>query len=69
MNVPRCRSCGSFGVFLCSWVDVDILLRRDAVKPKSVGATLARFWDIFGKYWYVLLAVLALVWQVPGFKC
>lgn len=37
------------------------LLQREAVKPKSVGATLARFWLYFGEYWYVLVAVLGLV--------
>ena len=39
----------------------DMLLQRDAVKPKSVGASSRGFWVYFGKYWYVLLAVLALV--------
>lgn len=39
----------------------DMLLQREAVKPKSLGSTLARFWVYFGKYWYVLLGVLALV--------
>lgn len=37
------------------------LLQREAVKPKSVGATLARFWMYFRAYWYVLVAVLVLV--------
>jgi len=39
----------------------DMMLRAETSKPKSVGATLARFWIYFSKYWYVLLAVLALV--------
>ncbi len=39
----------------------DALLQREAVKPKSVGATLARFWAYFGKFWYVILTVIALV--------
>lgn len=39
----------------------DDLLRRETSKPKSVGATLARFWTYFRKYWYVLLMVLVLV--------
>ncbi len=39
----------------------DALLQREAVKPKSVGATLARFWMYFRNYWYVLAAVLVLV--------
>lgn len=37
------------------------LLEREAVKPKSVGATLIRFWEYFRKYWYLLVTVLALV--------
>lgn len=39
----------------------DQLLRSEAVKPKSVGATLVRFWEYFRNYWYVLIAVLILV--------
>lgn len=39
----------------------DQLLQREAVKPKSAGATLVRFWEYFGKFWYVLVAVLVLV--------
>lgn len=39
----------------------DMMLQREAVKPKSVGATLARFWQYFRKFWYVLLGVLVLV--------
>jgi ATP-binding cassette, subfamily B, multidrug efflux pump len=39
----------------------DQLLRSEASKPKSLGATLARFWFYFKKYWYLLLVVLALV--------
>ncbi len=37
------------------------LLQREAVKPKSVAATLARFWVYFRRYWYVLAAVIVLV--------
>lgn len=39
----------------------DQLLRTEATKPKSAGATLVRFWQYFGKYWYVLVGVLVLV--------
>ncbi len=39
----------------------DALLQRETSKPTSVGATLIRFWTYFGKYWYVLVAVLVLV--------
>jgi ATP-binding cassette subfamily B protein len=39
----------------------DEMLRREVSKPKSVSATLARFWVYFRKYWLVLLAVLVLV--------
>lgn len=39
----------------------DAMLRAETSKPKSVGATLLRFWRYFDKYWYVLLAVLVLV--------
>lgn len=39
----------------------DQLLRSEASKPKSFGSTLLRFWSYFGKYWYVLLAVAALI--------
>ncbi len=39
----------------------EALLQREASKPKSLGATLLRFWFYFRKYWYVLLAVAALV--------
>lgn len=37
------------------------LLQRETMKPKSVSSTLARFWQYFRKFWYVLLAVLLLV--------
>lgn len=39
----------------------DQLLQREAVKPKSVGATLTRFWEYFRSYWYILVGVLVLV--------
>lgn len=39
----------------------DALLQRETMKPKSVGATLLRFWEYFRKYWYILIAVLVLV--------
>lgn len=39
----------------------DAMLQVQTSKPKSVTATLVRFWKYFGKFWYVLLAVLALV--------
>lgn len=39
----------------------DQLLRSEATKPKSLGSTLGRFWVYFSKYWYILVAVLALV--------
>src|SRR5581483_3759125 len=39
----------------------DVMLQREASKPVSLGATLLRFWEYFSRYWYVLLAVAALV--------
>ncbi len=39
----------------------DAMLRSETSKPKSVGATLSRFWKYFAKYWYVLVGVLVLV--------
>ncbi|MBI4671141.1 MAG: ABC transporter ATP-binding protein [Chloroflexi bacterium] len=39
----------------------DAMLRAETSKAKSVGATLVRFWLYFDKFWYVLVAVLALV--------
>ncbi len=37
------------------------LLERDAIKPKRVGATLARFWSYFRQRWYALVLVAALM--------
>src|SRR5712692_4940672 len=37
------------------------LLQRETSKPRSVGATLARFWLYFGKYKLILFVVAALV--------
>ncbi len=37
------------------------LMERDVIKPTDVGATLARFWGYFRRYWFVLLTVLALM--------
>lgn len=37
------------------------LFKSETSKPKSVGATLLRFWTYFKRFWYILLAVLALV--------
>ncbi len=37
------------------------LLERDAIKPKNVAATLARFWGYFRQRWYALLLVVALM--------
>lgn len=39
----------------------EALFQRETMKPKSVGATLLRFWEYFRKYWYILLAVFVLV--------
>jgi ATP-binding cassette subfamily B multidrug efflux pump len=36
-------------------------LEVEAIKPKSVGATLARFWKYFRAYWFALLLVAALI--------
>jgi len=37
------------------------LLEQEALKPKSLGATLGRLGRYFGRYWIVLLIVLALM--------
>ncbi|MDE3088579.1 MAG: ABC transporter ATP-binding protein [Chloroflexota bacterium] len=39
----------------------DWMLQSEARKAKSAGATLARFWFYFKRYWFVLLSVAALV--------
>lgn len=39
----------------------DDMLRRETSKPKSVTATLARFWVYFRKYWLLLLGVALLI--------
>lgn len=37
------------------------LMDKDVVKPKSVSATLARFWPYFRQRWYALIVVLILM--------
>ncbi len=37
------------------------LLEQETMKPTSVGATLGRLGGYFGRYWLVLLGVLALM--------
>lgn len=37
------------------------LMEKDTVKPKSVSATLARFWPYFRQRWYALIIVLILM--------
>jgi ATP-binding cassette subfamily B protein len=37
------------------------LMSQQTLKPKNVGATLARFWHYFRRYWLVLLGALLLV--------
>ncbi len=37
------------------------LMDKDVVKPKSVSATLARFWPYFRQRWYALIIVLILM--------
>jgi ATP-binding cassette subfamily B multidrug efflux pump len=37
------------------------LMSQQTLKPKNVGATLARFWGYFRSYWHVLLGALLLV--------
>jgi ATP-binding cassette subfamily B protein len=37
------------------------MFRGGQIKPVNTGATLARFWQYFKNYWYVLVLVLALV--------
>src|SRR5918911_480329 len=37
------------------------LMSQQTLKPKNVGATLARFWRYFRRYWHVLLGALLLV--------
>jgi ATP-binding cassette subfamily B protein len=40
-------------------MDASQLYRQDAIKPKSVGATLARFWQYFSRYRLALVIVVA----------
>ncbi|MBI1277162.1 MAG: ATP-binding cassette domain-containing protein [Anaerolineaceae bacterium] len=40
------------------------LMDKDIVKPKSVSATLARFWPYFRQRWYALIVVLILMFAV-----
>jgi len=49
------------------------LMDKDVVKPKSVSATLARFWPYFRQRWYALVIVLILMFattwtQITGPK-
>lgn len=37
------------------------LMERDVIKPKNVGATLARFWVYFRKHWFALIVVVILM--------
>jgi len=37
------------------------LMDKDVVKPKSVSATLARFWPYFRQRWYALVIVAILM--------
>lgn len=39
----------------------DMFMSRETSKPKSVGATLLRFWTYFRKYWWALLILAALI--------
>lgn len=39
----------------------DMFMSRETSKPKSVGATLLRFWIYFRKYWWALLILAALI--------
>jgi ATP-binding cassette, subfamily B, multidrug efflux pump len=37
------------------------LMERETLKPKNIGATLARFWQYFRRYWVMLLVVAVLM--------
>jgi ATP-binding cassette subfamily B protein len=41
--------------------DMSRMFRGDKIKPVNTGATLARFWQYFKRFWYVLVLVLVLV--------
>ncbi|MBI5876457.1 MAG: ABC transporter ATP-binding protein [Chloroflexi bacterium] len=39
----------------------DMALQVETSKPKSVSATLGRFWQYFKRYWYILIGVISFV--------
>ncbi len=37
------------------------LMERETLKPKNIGATMARFWQYFRRYWFALIIVAVLM--------